>query len=147
MKDKYKLIILVMAFVITLLIIKMYVDKSASGTGTSSLNSSTEVSKGMVTELTDDNFDSFIKGTDEKVLVDFYATWCGPCQMLIPIIDEMASENRDVLFVRVDVDACPKLSDRYRIQSMPTLVVIQDGKEINRSLGLKDKEAILDLIK
>lgn len=81
------------------------------------------------------------------VLVDFYADWCGPCKMLSPIIDEVAEENTDIKVVKVNVDDAQDLAMKYQVMSIPTLVVIKNGEEVNRSVGLIDKAQVLNLIK
>lgn len=80
-------------------------------------------------------------------IVDFYADWCGPCKMLSPIVAEIAQERSDIKVVKVNVDESPNISIDYQIMSIPTLVVIKDGNEVNRSIGVIDKSQILDLIK
>lgn len=90
-----------------------------------------------VIELTDANFDSFIENAKGPVVVDFYATWCGPCKLLSPKLDKAASTYAGkITFVRVDVDKCNKTQAKFNIEAMPTMVVIQGGKEVNRLRGL-----------
>ena len=149
MNEKFKIIFLVLVFVLLLVLVGKFVSsKTAEKINSTDLKKTTDsaMEEGVI-ELTDETFDQVVQGTDKKVLVDFYATWCGPCKMLSPILDEVASETPDVIFARVDVDVCEELANRYRIQAMPTLVVIQNGKEINRSVGLIEKEMVIDLLK
>ena len=84
---------------------------------------------------------------EKAVLVDFFATWCGPCKMLSPIIDEIAEENSEIKVVKVNVDDSQDLAMKYQVMSIPTLVVIKNGEEVNRSVGLIDKAQVLNLIK
>ena len=93
------------------------------------------------------NFEKEVIKSEKTILVDFYADWCGPCKMLSPIIDEVAEENDDIKVVKVNVDDSQDLAMKYQVMSIPTLVVIKNGSEINRSVGLIDKAQILDLIK
>ena len=93
------------------------------------------------------NFEEEVIKSEKIVLVDFYADWCGPCKMLSPIIDEVAEENDDIKVVKVNVDDSQDLAMKYQVMSIPTLVVIKNGSEINRSVGLIDKAQILNLIK
>ena len=93
------------------------------------------------------NFEEEVIKSEKTVLVDFYADWCGPCKMLSPIIDEVAEENDDIKVVKVNVDDSQDLAMKYQVMSIPTLVVIKNGSEINRSVGLIDKAQILNLIK
>lgn len=99
----------------------------------------------MIKHLSDrEDFNSLIQN---KILIDFYADWCGPCKMLSPIVAEIAQERSDIKVVKVNVDESPNISIDYQIMSIPTLVVIKDGNEVNRSIGVIDKSQILDLIK
>ena len=81
-----------------------------------------------------------------RVLVDFYATWCGPCRMLAPVIDEIASEHPEIKVVRVDVDEVGDIAAKYGIASIPTLIDFQDGKAVNETLGYQDKDAVLKFL-
>lgn len=80
------------------------------------------------------------KGT---VMVDFYATWCGPCKMTGPIIEELATEKKDVKFVKVDVDQNQELSSQYNVFSIPTFIVFKDGQPVNQFVGAMSKEGFL----
>ena len=93
------------------------------------------------------NFEEEVIKSEKTILVDFYADWCGPCKMLSPIIDEVAEENDDIKVLKVNVDDSQDLAMKYQVMSIPTLVVIKNGSEINRSVGLIDKAQILNLIK
>lgn len=84
---------------------------------------------------------------NEKVLVDFYATWCGPCQLISPIIEEIAKENENIKVIKIDVDKFPELSRKYGIMSIPTLMVFSEGKEVKKHIGYLDKKGIEDLLK
>ncbi|MBQ1684377.1 MAG: thioredoxin [Clostridia bacterium] len=101
----------------------------------------------MEITLTKENFDAEIGG-DTPILVDFWASWCGPCKMLMPIIDQIAKEAGDSYKVgKVNVDEQGELAMRYGIQSIPTLIVFKNGEEVNRSLGVRPKGAILEMLK
>lgn len=84
---------------------------------------------------------------DEKVLVDFYATWCGPCQLISPIIEEVAKENENIKVIKIDVDKFPELSRKCGIMSIPTLMVFSKGKEVKKHIGYLEKEGIESLLK
>ena len=84
---------------------------------------------------------------NKLVLVDFYATWCGPCRMISPIIDKVAKETTDLMVVKVDVDKYPNIATKYGIMSIPTLKVFKNGKEEKTSIGYIEKDAIKDLLK
>ena len=93
------------------------------------------------------NFEEEVIKSEKPVLIDFYADWCGPCKMLSPIIDEIAEENSEIKVVKVNVDDSQDLAMKYQVMSIPTLVVIKNGEEVNRSVGLIDKAQVLNLIK
>lgn len=88
------------------------------------------------------NFESEVLKSEKTVLIDFYADWCGPCQMLSPIVQEFANENHDIKVVKINVDEEQELAIKYDVMSIPTLVVIKNGKEINRIVGLVDKKEL-----
>lgn len=97
----------------------------------------------MIKELNETNFIEEIK--DKIVLVDFWASWCGPCRALGPIMEEIANEGVNVY--KVNVDDNEKLAKQYGIMSIPCVIAFKNGEEINRSVGLKSKSEIIDLIK
>ena len=99
-----------------------------------------------VIQVNKNNFDE-IKSSDKVVLLDFYADWCGPCRMVSPIVDEIAKENSDVVVGKINVDDEQELASAFGVVSIPMLVVMKDGQEINRSVGAKPKAQILALLK
>lgn len=100
-----------------------------------------------VLKANNQTFEEEVLKSEKTVLVDFYADWCGPCKMLSSIVDEVAEEKGDIKFVKVNVDEAQDVAFKYQIMSIPTLVVIQDGKEVKRSVGLIDKSEILKMLK
>ena len=97
--------------------------------------------------LNKENFDEVINGT-KPVLVDFWATWCGPCKMLAPTIEELAEELKDeVVVAKLDVDQAQEIAIRYQVMSIPTLILFKDGKEEKRTVGFRPKAQLLDFIK
>ena len=98
-----------------------------------------------VLKLTKDNFEQ-ATNSEKPVLVDFYADWCGPCRMVSPVIDEIASERDDVLVCKVNVDEEEALAQQFGVMSIPTLVVIKDGKVAAQSVGVRSKAQIIDMI-
>ena len=100
-----------------------------------------------VISVSNESFENEVLKSDKTVLVDFYADWCGPCKMLSPIIEEFSNENNDVKFVKINVDENQELAIQYEVMSIPTLVVIKEGKQINKSVGLINKETLENLIK
>ena len=100
-----------------------------------------------ILKINDDNFEKEVLESEKIVLIDFFADWCGPCKMLSPIIEQFAKENEKVKVVKINVDELPDLAVKYGVMSIPTLVVIKNGEEVNRSVGLIDKSEILELVK
>ena len=99
-----------------------------------------------IIKVNNQNFEEEVIKSEKPVLIDFYADLCGPCKMLSPIIDEVAEENSDIKVVKVNVDDSQDLAMKYQVMSIPTLVVIKNGEEVNRSVGLIDKSQVLNLI-
>ncbi|MBQ3547274.1 MAG: thioredoxin [Clostridia bacterium] len=98
-----------------------------------------------VIELNKDNF-SDILNTDKKILIDFFATWCGPCRMVSPIVDEIADEHPEFIIAKIDVDKNPELAGEFSVMSIPTLVVIKDKRIINKATGARPKAQILAML-
>ena len=101
----------------------------------------------MVTEITKNNFEAEVLQADKPVLVDFWASWCGPCKMLSPVVDEIAEENADVKVCKINVDDEPGLAGQFNVMSIPTLLVFKGGKVTGSSVGVRPKNMILDLLK
>lgn len=99
-----------------------------------------------VKKLNLNNFENEILKRDGVAIVDFYADWCGPCKMVAPVLDRIAEEREDVTVGKVNVDLDGELAAQYGVMSIPTLVIFKDGKEINRSVGAKNKAGILALL-
>ncbi len=97
--------------------------------------------------ITNANFEEEVIKSDKPVLLDFWATWCGPCMMLGPIVKEISDERSDVKVGKVNVDEEPALANMFGIQSIPTLIYFKDGKAVDTSVGYVPKEKILEMIK
>lgn len=100
-----------------------------------------------IIKLTKDNFEEEVKKSDKPVLVDFYADWCGPCQMQGPIIDKVASENDSFKIGKVNVDEQQELAMEYGVMSIPTIMVMKNGEITYKESGVLQENAILDLMK
>ena len=99
-----------------------------------------------VLHITKENFEAEVLHSDKPVLVDFFATWCGPCRMVGPVIEEIAEENDRIKVCKIDVDQEPELAIRYGVNSIPTLFVIDKGEVVSQSLGAKPKNQILAML-
>lgn len=99
-----------------------------------------------VLHITKENFENEVLKSDRPVLLDFWASWCGPCRMVSPIIDEIAEETPDKKVGKINVDEQPELAQAFGVMSIPTLVVMKDGEVVGQSVGVKSKEAILHML-
>ena len=99
-----------------------------------------------VINVNKDNFEN-IRQSEKPVLLDFYAVWCGPCRMVSPLVDEIADENPQYTVGKVNVDEEPELASAFGVSSIPTLVVMKNGKIVNQSVGARPKNQILDMLK
>ena len=97
-------------------------------------------------QLNNSSFEKEVLKSEIPVLVDFWAAWCGPCQMLAPTIDELAAELTEVKVCKVNVDENPELASRYKIMTIPSLLVFRNGEVVNRSIGVKSKKEIKEFI-
>ena len=139
MKEKIIYIVLAILFIAVLIGISLGTGKKAEKTKVEAANS--------VIPVTSANFEQEVLNSDKRVLVDFYADWCGPCKILSPRVAEIANENKDIKVVKINVDQNEDLARKYNISSMPTLLVIENGKELNRAVGALSKSTVLKFVR
>ena len=96
--------------------------------------------------ITKENFQAEVMESDKPVLLDFWASWCGPCRMVSPILDEIANEHPEIKVGKINVDEQRELAAQFNVMSIPTLVVVKDGKVTNQTVGARPKEQILQLL-
>ena len=96
--------------------------------------------------ISKDNFQELVVNADKKVLLDFWAPWCGPCRMVLPVVEEIAEEREDIVVGKVNVDEQPELANQFGVMTIPTLIVFENGQEVQRSVGAKNKKAILNMV-
>ena len=101
----------------------------------------------MATEIKQEEFSSFVK-QDKPMLVDFWATWCGPCRMLSPVVEEVSQAHADTLAVgKVNVDECPELAQQFGVMSIPTLILFKDGEVVDKRIGYQPKDELEEMLK
>ena len=124
----------------------MYSLRSDTATCTREENREKGVSKMAVLTITKENFTNEVLNSDQPVLLDFWASWCGPCRMVSPIVDEIAEERTDIKVGKINVDEQGELAQQFGVMSIPTLVVMKNGQIANKAVGAMPKENILALL-
>ena len=99
-----------------------------------------------VVHVNKESFQQEVLNSDKPVLLDFWASWCNPCRMLSPVLDEIAAERPDIKVCKVNIDEQPELASRFQIMSIPTLLVVKDGQIVNQSMGARPKNQILKML-
>ncbi len=99
-----------------------------------------------IIHVNSDNFNEEVLESDKTVVVDFFANWCGPCQMIAPVLEEIAEEDANIDIAKIDVDESPELAIKYGINSIPALLVFKNGECTNTAIGFKNKAEILSLL-
>ena len=155
MKDKITIIILIIVFLVLLIGLNFFMKEETNNKlnvndtqiNQNINNENKEENKVNILKVTGKNFEEEVLKSEKPVLIDFYAEWCGPCKMMAPIIEKVAENNEEVKVVKINVDEAQDIAMKYQIMSIPTLVVIKDGKESKRTVGLMSQVDIEKLIK
>ena len=142
MKNKILIIIGTLFFVIGMIILSIYLNNVNKVEISKEEENSMEIMK-----VTSANFEEEVLNSDKTVLIDFYADWCGPCKAYSPIVEAVASENEDIKVVKVNVDDAQDLAIKYQVMSIPTTVVIKNGQEANRAVGMMSKSDLIEMVK
>ena len=100
----------------------------------------------MAKIITSQNFEEEVLKSEKPILIDFWATWCGPCKTMAPIVEEIAEERTDIKVCKIDVDQEPELARQYRVKSIPTFLVFKEGEVVKRDMGVMSKEEVEGLI-
>ena len=154
MKNKGIILVVSIVFVGILVLASVTVNKLSNDmvldtgvSGDNMENNNEEEEKMSILEVTNENFEEEVLNSEKTVLVDFYADWCGPCKMMAPVVEKIASENADIKVRKINIDNEEELAIKYRVVSIPTFLVIKNGEEVNRIVGAVDKAELEEAIK
>ena len=142
MKKKILILVATVVFIVGMILLSKFLNDRNKVEISNEEESTMEVMK-----VTSSNFEEEVLNSDKTVLIDFYADWCGPCKMFSPIIESVAEENEDIKVVKIDVDNAQDLAIKYQVMSIPTIVVIKNGQEVNRNVGVVSKSQIVEMVK
>ncbi len=148
-KGKKKLIIEIIVFIILIILIAVLYNKFAYQSVEDDINKNIkeENKKVSVLKVTSKNFEEEVLNSNEFVIVDFYADWCGPCKMMSPIMEEIAGEADNAKVCKVNVDEAQDLAVQYNVMSIPTIIIFKDGEIKEQFVGVTSKETILNALK
>ena len=142
MKNKILIIITIVFFIVGMIILSIYLNNR------NKVEISNEEESGMeIMKVTSANFEQEVLNSDKTVLIDFYADWCGPCKAYSPIVEAVAEENEDIKVVKIDVDNAQDIAYKYQVMSIPTTVIIKNGQEVNRAVGMMSKSDLIEMVK
>lgn len=140
MKSKILILTSIIIFVIGMIILSRYLNKEVE-------MPKNEESKIEIMKVTSANFEQEVLNSEKTVLIDFYADWCGPCKAYSPIVEAVASENEDIKVVKIDIDDSQDIATNYQVMSIPTTVIIKNGEEVNRAVGMISKSNLTEMVK
>jgi len=142
MKSKILIITITILFIIGMIVLSSYLNNINKIETSDKEEVNIDIMK-----VTSANFEEEVLNSDKTVVIDFYADWCGPCKLYAPIVEEVASENQDIKVVKINVDEAQDIAMNYQVMSIPTTVIIKEGKEVNRAVGMISKADLLSMIK
>ena len=150
MKNKILILIVCLLFIIAMFGTKIYLDNandiSISEENINDIENNT-IKESKILKVESDTFEEEVLNSTKTVVIDFYATWCGPCKMYTPIVEEFAEENEDIKVVKIDIDETQDIAFEYNVMSIPTTIIIKDGKEVDRAVGIISKEILSQMVK
>jgi len=147
MKSKILIVITIIIFVVGMIILSNYLNNINNTEINNLEENKVSESKVEILKVTSDNFEEEVLKSEKIVLIDFYADWCGPCKAYSPIVEAFAAENEDIKVVKVNVDDSEDLAIKYKAMSIPTTIIIKNGKEINRAVGIISKNNLAQMVK
>jgi len=142
MKSKILILASTIIFIIGMIILTVYLNNMNKVEAPKNEESKIEIMK-----VTSANFEKEVLNSEKTVLIDFYADWCGPCKAYSPIVESVASENEDIKVVKIDIDEAQDIATKYQVMSIPTTVIIKNGEEVNRAVGMISKSDLIELLK
>ena len=142
MKKKILILVITVFFIVGIILLSIFLNNRNKVE-----ISNEEVSTMEVIKVTSVNFEEEVLNSDKTVLIDFYADWCGPCKMFAPVVEAVAAENEDVKVVKVNVDNAQDLAIKYQVMSIPTTIIIKNGQEVNRVVGMVSKRELVEMVK
>lgn len=147
MNKKKKLVIEIIAFIVIIITLGIVYNYIMGYNFKQQENQNEKEEKKMsVVEINDSDFEQEVINSDKTVIVDFYATWCGPCKMMAPIMENIAEENENVKVIKVDIDKNQSIAMKYNVMSIPTIIVFKNGEPTKTFIGVKDKQDIIDVL-
>lgn len=147
MKNKILIIIATILFIIGMIVLSNYLNNMDKTKMNNIQTNEQEENKIEILKVTSDNFEEEVLKSEKTVVIDFYTDWCGPCKIYSPIIEAVAEENDDIKVVKVNIDDSQNLAIKYQVMSIPTTVVIKNGKEVNRAVGMMSKSDLVEMVK
>ena len=146
MKNKILTIIAIVILIVGMIFLNKYLNKVGEEQVKEIVENSGQKNETEIIKVTSENFEKEVLDSKKTVVIDFYADWCGPCKMYAPIVEKFAKENKDIKVVKINIDEDEDIALKYNIMSIPTTVVIKNGKETNRASGILDESFLIKMV-
>lgn len=150
MKNKILIMICCLLFIVAMFGIKIYLDNANKTSISEESIKNTEnntIKESKILKVESNTFEGEVLNSTKIVVIDFYATWCGPCKMYTPIVEKFAEENEDIKVVKIDIDENQDIAMKYNVMSIPTTIIIKEGKEVDRAVGIISKDDLSQMVK